>query len=787
MAGLPAQICALERVRLDSSKIICDSQISMEPERKDRSTVAGPLEKRTVLTPGESLGPYQIVGLLGSGGMGQVYKAFDARLRRAVAIKVADEQFTERFNREVRAVAALNHPNICTLHDVGPNYLVMELIEGESLRAWLRRGLTVERSLGVARQVVEALSAVHRTGVIHRDLKPENVMVRVDGYVKVLDFGLAKWVPPVLQQPLESTATIGLSQPGQILGTVGYMSPEQIRGEEVDQRSDLFAFGILLYEMLTGRHPWPRPSSVEILHAILHDDPPPMDMSLVEVGPPASVLEHIVRKCVAKQAGQRFQTMDDVRAALEGATKTPTSKPIGQNPSIAVLPFANMSADKENEYFSDGLAEEVINALANLPGIKVAGRTSSFFFRGKDVEFGEMGRRLNVEHILEGSVRKAGNRIRVTAQLIKVTDGFHLWSERYDREMTDIFAIQDEITHAIADNLRIKLSLETPAPRRHEPNLRAYEAYLKARGQWFKGTLESQSLFKESVDRAIALDPKFAPAHSLLGAHYSMVAHLGIRPAREVIPLAQAAEEEALRLDPSLPEAHALLGVWAGTFSYDWNEAERRWRLAMAREPVSRDVRFWYGNHYLLPIGRPVEAVEAMAWGLEGDPLNLLYRSAWARGLRHVGRLEDAEAELRKVLDLDENFPPALGILGAICAQQGRFEEALALTERAYALTPWANAVAGQLAALLARTGAKSRADALLEKLRPGNAYGAATGMAVFHALCGDLDRAADWAEQAIAERYPEFVKILGPLLRPSPRWPSLAKLMNMPSGFRIT
>src|ERR1700693_5977456 len=271
------------------------------------------------LTPGAQIGPYKIEALLGAGGMGEVYRAADTRLKRTVAIKVAKENFGERFEREARNIAALNHPNICTLHDVGPNYLVMELIEGESLRAWLRRGLTVERSLGVARQVVEALCAVHRTGVIHRDLKPENVMVRVDGYVKVLDFGLAKWVPPVLQQPLESTATIGLSEPGQILGTAAYMSPEQIRGEEVDERSDLFAFGILLYEMLTGRHPWPRPSSVEILHAILHDDPPPMDMSLVEVGPPASVLEHIVRKCVAKQAGQRFQTMDDVRAALEGA------------------------------------------------------------------------------------------------------------------------------------------------------------------------------------------------------------------------------------------------------------------------------------------------------------------------------------------------------------------------------------------------------------------------------------------------------------------------------------
>jgi tetratricopeptide (TPR) repeat protein len=267
----------------------------------------------------------------------------------------------------------------------------------------------------------------------------------------------------------------------------------------------------------------------------------------------------------------------------------------------------------------------------------------------------------------------------------------------------------------------------------------------------------------------------------LLGGHYSMLAHLGVRPASEVMPLARAAEEAALRLDPSLPEAHALLGVWAGSFSYDWIEAERRWRLAMAREPVSRDVRLWYGNHYLLSIGRPVEAVEAMAWGLEGDPLNLLYRHHLARGLRHAGRLEDAEAELRKALELDENFPPALDTLGAVCAQQGRFEEALRLTERAYALTPWVNTISGQLAALLVRAGASSRADTLIERLRLGRAYGATTGLAVFHAMRGEFDQAGEWGEQAIAERHPEFVKILGPLLRPTPCWPALAKLMNLP------
>jgi serine/threonine protein kinase/Flp pilus assembly protein TadD len=732
----------------------------------------------TLLTPGARLGPYQIAGLLGEGGMGKVYRGLDTRLGRAVAIKISAEQFSKRFEHEARAISALNHPHICTLYDVGPNYMVTELVEGETLREWLKHAPAVSRRVEIAKQALEALRAAHRAGIVHRDLKPANIMVRSDGYVKVLDFGLAKRIPASGLVQTKDTVT-DLSLPGQILGTVAYMSPEQIQGRAIDQRSDLFAFGIILYEMLTGEHPWRRQSAVDTLHAILHDAPPAMDAASTSCAELAS----IVRKLLSKDRADRYPCAEAVLDALAShpVSGSAATVAIGKpRASIAVLPFANMSADKENEYFSDGLAEEIIHALSRVPGMKVAGRTSSFFFRGKDVEFAEIARRLNVGHILEGSVRKAGNRIRVTAQLIKVTDGFHLWSERYDREMTDIFAIQDEITQAIAEALRLKLSPEAGAGPRHEPDLRAYEAYLKARAHWFKGTSESQALFKESVDHAIELDPEFALPYMLLGGHYSMLAHLGIRPAREVIPLARAAEEEALRLEPSLPEAHGLLGVWAGTFSYDWSEAERRWGLAMAREPVSRDVRFWYGNHYLLPMGRAVEAVEAMAWGLEGDPLNLLYRHHWARGLRHAGRLEEAEAELRKVLELDENFPPALDTLGAICAQQGRFAEALTLTERAHALTPWSNPIVGQLAALLVHAGDTSRAEALIQKLRSGKAYGAPTGMAVFHALCGEFDQAGEWAEQAIAERYPEFVKIVGPLLRPTPQWPVLAKMMNL-------
>jgi serine/threonine protein kinase/tetratricopeptide (TPR) repeat protein len=720
------------------------------------------------LSAGTRLGPYEILSVLGGGGMGDVYRARDTRLERDVAIKVLPEPFAadpnrrRRFEHEARAIAALNHPHICQLHDIGPGYLVLEYIEGKQLHG----PMAIEQALPLALQIVSALEAAHQQGILHRDLKPLNIMVTHEGTAKLLDFGLAKLVG--------MDADVTRTQDGTVLGTPAYMSPEQAHGQPLDARSDVFSFGAVLYEMISGSRAFAGDSTAAVLSAVLRDDPRPIE------APPT--LERIVRRCLAKQPQHRFQTMQEVRIALELAATERSSTPTEHQPSIAVLPFANMSADKENEFFGDGLAEEIINVLAQVPGLKVAGRTSSFFFREKkDVEFAEIGRRLNVEHLLEGSVRKAGNRIRVTAQLIKVADGFHVWSQRYDREVTDIFAIQDEITQAIAAALRTKLSPGAATLRRQAPNLRAYEAYLKARGDWFKPTPESLARVKEFLERAIELDPDFALPYGLLGGHYTMLSGVGIRPAREVIPLAKAAEHEALRVDPSLPEAHALLGVCAGTYDYDWSEAERHWRLAMAREPVSRDIRFWYGNHYLLPIGRTLEAVDAMAWGLQEDPLNLLYRHHYAVGLRHAGRLEDAESELRKVLEIDENFPLALSTLGAVCAQQARVGEALALTERASLLMPWANAIVGQRAALLVLTGATSRADALIEKLMPGTAYGAPTGLALFHAMCGDLDRAAHWAERSIEERYPPLVAILAPLLRTTPTWPALARLMNLP------
>jgi serine/threonine-protein kinase len=723
------------------------------------------------LTAGAWLGPYEILALLGAGGMGEVWKARDTRLNRIVAVKRLTEQHSGRFEQEARAIAALNHPHICQIYDVGADYLVLEYVEGQTLADRIRSGggpgLPHEEVLRIARQIAEGLEEAHRSGILHRDLKPGNVMITRKGVAKLLDFGLARLAraePDVTQ-----------SQHGVVVGTAAYMSPEQAEGQPVDVRSDVFSFGAVLYEMISGGRAFGGTTSLQTMNAVVRDEPPPLHTS--------ASLDRIVRRCLQKLPSQRFQTMGEVRAALDQPATEP-ARPIQRVPSIAVLPFANMSADKENEYFSDGLAEEIINVLANISGLKVAGRTSSFFFRGKDVEFAEMGKRLNVDHILEGSVRKAGSRIRVTAQLIKVADGFHLWSERYDRELTDVFAVQDEITRAIASALQVKLSPETAPARRRTPDLRAYEAYLKALDQWSRPTSDSLVRVKEYLDKAVALDPEFAPAHFAVGLYYSMIASLGIRPTHEVIPLGRAAVHEALRIDPSMPEAHAILGAWTGGYDdYDWHRAEQHWRLALAREPVSHHLWLWYGNHYLLPLGRFQDALDAMAKGVAGDPINLLYRHHFADGLRHAGRFEEAEAELRRILELDGNFPMALGTLGALCAQQRRWDEALGLSEKAAALTPWSHLASGQLAALLVRTGETSRAETLVAGLSSGNAWGAPIGMAMFHAICGELDHAAAWAERAIDERYPRIVAILGPLLRSSPRWPALARVMNLPEA----
>ena len=709
---------------------------------------------------GVKLGPYEILAPIGAGGMGEVYRAKDTRLGRTVAIKILNKEHMQRFEQEARAIAALNHPHICTLHDIGPDYLVMEYVDGATIKG----PLPVEQVVRMAIQIAGALDEAHRNGILHRDLKPGNIMVTTNGATKLLDFGLAKLTAGV---DSETASTIE----GTVMGTPAYMSPEQAQGKPVDARSDIFSFGAVLYEIVSGNRPFEGTSTAQVLSAVLRDEPKPLQTS--------PQLERIVMRCLAKQPAQRFQTMTEVRAALEQVSV----KPAEQQPSIAVLPFTDMSPGKDNEWFSDGLAEEIINALAHIPGLMVIARTSAFAFKGKNEDIRRIAETLGVANILEGSVRKAGNRIRVTAQLVTATNGSHLWSERYDRDLTDVFAMQDEIAVAIAGALQVKLSVEPAARRRHEPNPAAYEALLKARYHLERGRPESLARGKEYLEQAIALDPEFALAHCAYAAYFFGLAVSGFMPAHQATPLAREEARKALEIDPSLPEAHAMLGTVAGVYDYDWNEAERRFRLALAYDPVPPIVRHWYGYFYLLPVGRTEESVAQQRQELKGDPLNVLARIGLNASLIGVGRLEEAQAEAHKILELAENQAIASYVLAVTYARQENWTEALYFAEKgATALRP---PTIGTLAGVLKRVGEVKRAEELVQKLMPGEAYGAPTGLCQFYLLCGEIDRAADWLEKAIEQHYPTASIIASMYFRSTSRWPALAKLMNLPDEAR--
>ncbi len=720
------------------------------------------------LQPGERLGPYEILAPIGAGGMGEVYRARDTRLDRIVAVKVLNEQFSHRFEHEARAVAALNHSNICQLYDVGPNYLVMEYIEGTPLKG----PLPVSQALKHAVQICDALDAAHKKGITHRDLKPNNILVTSTG-LKLVDFGLAQ-VATMAPGSGDTTQTMGLTQAGTVVGTAAYMSPEQVEAKSLDARSDIFSFGCVLYEMLTGHRAFQGNSPIALMAAILNQEPAPLG---AEVSPE---LREVVTRCLRKSRADRFQSALELRAALDSPSTSKTTK---AQPSIAVLPFANMSRNQDDEYFSDGLSEEIINVLAHIPGLKVIARTSAFAFRGKEQDIRKIAEALGVRNVLEGSVRRAGNRIRVTTQLISAEDGSHLWSERYDREMADVFALQDEIAEAIASVLRIKLAVQPSAARQYTPNLASYEAILQAWHHLAKYTPESMMKAGDYLQRAIALDPGYAAAHSALGIYLNILALLGLRPAHEAHPPARAACLKALAIDPSLPDALAMLGWIAAAYDYDWKEAERLFRSAMASNPVSPMVH-WLAGHYLFSIGHFKPAIQEIERALEADPLNISYRRSLAFCMLGAGREADAAEQGRRNVEFDENEYWSYFLLSLIHTQRGDLEEAVQLARKAYSLARWFLPVVAILAGVLMRTGDTSEAATVLRKLGDGQAYGAPLAFVIYYLLCSQIDLAADWTEKAIEQRDAALTSYLQlpqlKELRRSSRWPALAKMMNL-------
>jgi eukaryotic-like serine/threonine-protein kinase len=694
--------------------------------------------------------------------MGEVYRARDTRLDRTVAIKQLTLEHRERFEREARAIAAFNHPNICQVYDVGADYLVLEYIEGEPLRG----PVPPDEALRLARQIAGALVAAHDRGILHRDLKPANILVTAGGSAKLLDFGVAK--------VLRSAAEVTMTTEGALVGSPAYMSPEQIEGRALDARSDMFSFGAVLYELLAGRRAFAGQTTSQVIASILRDDPPPFS------APPD--LERIVRRCLAKSSADRYQTMGEVKSALDGASTRPAER---RQPSIAVLPFANMSGDKENEYFSDGLAEEIINELTHIPGLKVIARTSAFAFKGKNEDIRVIAEKLGVTKVLEGSVRRSGDRIRVTAQLISAADGTHMWSERYDRSVADVFAIQDEIAQEIAKALQMKMAAKKAALRAYTPPLQAYEAFLRGRDLLFRLTPDAWPRAKQWLDRAIAIDPGYPDPHQIMGLGYFLLGFNGIRPMREVAPFVREEAQRALALNPTDPQPNFLLGALAAAHDYNWSEAKERFAAARSTPNISADARWAYASVYLNPHGGFAEGAAEMGRAVEQDPLNAAWRAVWSAHLVGANMIDRAIEEAQKALELDPtHFAPHF-ILGEAYLASDRPRQAVTSFKKAHQMAPWHAVPIGLLAGTLFQLGEKDRAADLIRQMPdpPMPIW----GRVLYHILVSDIDGAADWYEKMIDSREPFAVVfarsgLIEPL-RQSPRWPKLAAMMNLPDA----
>jgi TolB-like protein/Tfp pilus assembly protein PilF/tRNA A-37 threonylcarbamoyl transferase component Bud32 len=783
---------------------------------------------------GGTVGHHSVLEPLGEGGMGFVYKARDTRLRRLVALKVlrperiGEETDRRRFLREAQAAAALNHPHIVTVHEVGVeaglDYIVMEYIAGGTLADLMAAGrLPIERVLRLAAQVTEALTAAHEAGVVHRDLKPANIMLASPDHAKVVDFGLAKFSEAA--RPSEADT---VSRTGVLMGTAAYMSPEQIAGRGADARSDVWAVGAVLYEMATGQRPFPEPNVMLLISDILNREPEAPGTLNPEL-PPG--LEKVILKALEKDPASRYQSArelgDDlarltagepplarprrrrmpaliaagvVVASLAAATggyllwasrrdstkgsateMKPSTAAVTEPTSIAVLPFVNMSPDPEQEYFSDGLSEELLDALSRIPQLRVISRTSSFQFKGKSEDIRIIAKKLNVAHVLEGSVRKSGKRIRITAQLVKGADGSHLWSQSYDRSLDDIFALQEEIARSVAHASMVTLLERDRQPAMsRDDNVPAYNLYLQ--GKYFADRQSRENLEKavSYYQQALTLDPDYARAWAGLARVYITQTDRGYDPLHKAFLEGRRAVERALELDPNLAEAHAVLGWIRTNYDWDWAGADATFKRALELEPRNGTV-VRMACVLAATLGRFEEAIELGRRAAELDPLSAGCHVNLGGFAYYAGRWDEAEAAVRKGLELNPEYPNAHLQLGMVLLARSKPDAALVEMERENEPI-WRRF---GLALVYHALGRKEEADTALGELLKNHTEGGAYQIAEVYAFRGEIDKAFEWLERAYAQRDGGLAATKGdPLLRNlegDPRYRAFLRKMRLP------
>ncbi len=710
----------------------------------------------------ERISRYRLLEEIGEGGMGVVYRARDEHLGRDVALKVlrsvsgADDVARKRFRREARALSLLSHPSISTVFDFdsydGIDFLVMELVEGNRLEDRIRQGPLSEREVAdVGAQIAEALASAHEQGIIHRDLKPGNVIVTPKGRVKLLDFGLALLCPG----SIPSTETRSLTDTGQVAGTLAYMSPEQLLGQEVNERSDLYSLGVLMFEAVTGRRPFTATLSTALINEILNRPAPAAGSFGVAVSRNLeSLLSALLEKDPAVRPGSAAQVEARLRALLAGdRSPVPALEPpplraatAGPIESIAVLPLENLSRDPEQEYFADGMTEALITNLAQIGALRVVSRTSAMRFKGVRKPLPEMARALQADAVVEGSVARFGDRVRITAQLIHAATDRHLWAQSYERDLSDVLALQGEVARAIAEEIRVQLSPQEAArlaeARRVDPE--AYESYLRGRYHWSRRSAEALEKAVEAFHQAIAKDPLYAEAYAGLAATYLTMGSYNFLPPGEAFSKAKAASQRALEIDEATPEAQTCLGGVLFNYQWDWAGSERAYRRAITLGPNFAASYHWY-SEYLSAMGRHEESIETVRKAQALDPLALTINVGVGISYFYARRYEEAVELLRRTLELDATFPPVYRSLGGALEQAGRLDEAIETYEKGAFYSKDLSA-SSLLAHAYAVSGREDDARGLLRELREGAAtrYFSPYAAAAVHVALGEPDAAIE-------------------------------------------